>query len=225
MPNPSLLNDMNIQTVLRNALDGVFIIDRNREYILFSKGCDRIMGQSSASLVGSRCVCHTVAECRDTQGRDLSGALCPGMQIFNGEVQACTQRMRIRHAGGRQVWVETNYSALGDGNGGVECVVGIMRDITASILREEELKAALAAARRQSAVVDVGGVSTYPEPASVAKPEKLDDMMESVERREILNSLRKSGGQRTRAARTLGISRSRLYRRMEALGINPREAI
>jgi propionate catabolism operon transcriptional regulator len=43
-----------------------------------------------------------------------------------------------------------------------------------------------------------------------------------VEKREILMALRRARGQRAQAARSLGISRSRLYRRMEALGIDPR---
>ena len=51
----------------------------------------------------------------------------------------------------------------------------------------------------------------------------LDDILASVERRAILSALRRAGGQRSRAARAIGISRSRLYRRMEALGIRPRE--
>ena len=53
----------------------------------------------------------------------------------------------------------------------------------------------------------------------------LDDVLASVERRAILTALRRSEGQRSQAAREMGISRSRLYRRMEALGIRPREAV
>ncbi|MGB2984550.1 MAG: helix-turn-helix domain-containing protein [Phycisphaerae bacterium] len=51
----------------------------------------------------------------------------------------------------------------------------------------------------------------------------LDQMLTTIERREILSALGRAKGQRTLAARLLGISRSRLYRRMEALGIDPRE--
>ena len=52
----------------------------------------------------------------------------------------------------------------------------------------------------------------------------LDDVLARVEKREILGALNRADGQRTMAARMLGISRSRLYRRMEALGIDPRES-
>ncbi|MEK6676639.1 MAG: helix-turn-helix domain-containing protein [Planctomycetota bacterium] len=50
----------------------------------------------------------------------------------------------------------------------------------------------------------------------------LDEILASIERREILGALNRAHGQRTAAAQLLRISRSRLYRRMEALGINPR---
>ena len=51
----------------------------------------------------------------------------------------------------------------------------------------------------------------------------LDRILTTIERREILNALNRANGQRTLAAKLLGISRSRLYRRMEALGIDPRK--
>ncbi len=50
----------------------------------------------------------------------------------------------------------------------------------------------------------------------------LDEILTSIEIREIVSALKQVHGQRTQAAKLLGISRSRLYRRMEALGIDPR---
>ncbi len=52
----------------------------------------------------------------------------------------------------------------------------------------------------------------------------LDDVLFAVERREILTALARAQGKRTKAAELLAISRSRLYRRMEALGIEPTSA-
>ena len=49
--------------------------------------------------------------------------------------------------------------------------------------------------------------------------QSLDQILSSIEKREIVAALRRANGQRTLAAQFLGISRSRLYRRMEALGI------
>ena len=50
----------------------------------------------------------------------------------------------------------------------------------------------------------------------------LDDILSVVEKQEIVAALRRNHMQRTLAARSLSVSRSRLYRRMGALGINPR---
>jgi DNA-binding NtrC family response regulator len=58
---------------------------------------------------------------------------------------------------------------------------------------------------------------------SDADQPSLDQTLMHIERREIVAALKKANGQRTLAAQLLGISRSRLYRRMEALGIDPRE--
>jgi DNA-binding NtrC family response regulator len=55
------------------------------------------------------------------------------------------------------------------------------------------------------------------------RPVKLDGVLADVERRTILDALRQARGQRSRAAKLMGISRSRLYRRMDALGIVPKE--
>jgi two-component system response regulator HydG len=51
----------------------------------------------------------------------------------------------------------------------------------------------------------------------------LDDMLADIERKAILDTLHKTRGQRSLAAKLMGISRSRLYRRMDALGISPGE--
>lgn len=51
----------------------------------------------------------------------------------------------------------------------------------------------------------------------------LDDVLADVERRSILEALRQTGGQRSLSAKLLNISRSRLYRRMDVLGITPKE--
>ena len=48
---------------------------------------------------------------------------------------------------------------------------------------------------------------------------RLDRLLQDVERSAILHALRETGGNRSDAARVMGISRSRLYRRLEALKI------
>jgi len=54
---------------------------------------------------------------------------------------------------------------------------------------------------------------------SVGASLNLDEALADVERRVILRALQETRGQRSLAAKIMGISRSRLYRRMDALGI------
>ncbi len=56
-------------------------------------------------------------------------------------------------------------------------------------------------------------------PSNAVKDGSLDHVLLLVERKEILDALHRAAGRRTIAARLLGISRSRLYRRMAALNI------
>ena len=59
--------------------------------------------------------------------------------------------------------------------------------------------------------------------AEAAAALRLDPILADAERSAILRALEVAGGQRNKAARLMGISRSRLYRRMEALGMDPGE--
>jgi PAS domain S-box-containing protein len=64
-----------------------------------------------------------------------------------------------------------------------------------------------------------GGTARATKAKSDAEAVSLDDILCDTERRAILTALRRARGQRSMAAKYMGISRSRLYRRMEALGI------
>ncbi len=84
---------------------------------------------------------------------------------------------------------------------------------TEEILTGDEVQAALANRSR-----------TPERPTAPQSSAPLDRQMADCERSAILNALKAAGGGRSRAARMLKISRSRLYRRMDALGISPRSA-
>lgn len=225
--------DFTLEDVLRHAVDGVFVIDRNRQVVMFSQGCERITGTDCGSVTGTSCTCFQLTDCRDEHGRPLSGALCPSQGVFAGDVSSARQRMSILHRDGRRVWIENTYSPMYDDNGQVTCVVGIMRDITNTKQKEDESQGAadpgMAGALHEGSASP--GVFGSTEPTNnYTSPEQgtdnmgpLDRILTTIERREILAALKRANGQRTLAARLLGISRSRLYRRMEALGIDPRE--
>ncbi len=57
-----------------------------------------------------------------------------------------------------------------------------------------------------------------------SKHRALDDILKEVATREIIGALQRAHGHRTLAAKMLGMTRSKFYRRMNALGIDPRKA-
>jgi DNA-binding NtrC family response regulator len=60
-----------------------------------------------------------------------------------------------------------------------------------------------------------------PSPASSASPGSLDAHRQDAERSALVQALEKTGGNRTQAARLLGVSRSTLYNLIGSLGLDP----
>lgn len=201
--------------LLERAVEGLFVINHERKFIGFSDGCERLTGYARADVIGMDCQCHEATQCCDEHGRSLAGALCPGLKVFHGELNSAVQRMRIAHRSGETRWVETLYTPMHNESGEVIGVVGVMRQSSAPD-NAIGMGAAILSGPAESGPIEMGIERESPNGAA------LDGVLLDVERREILAALRRAKGQRARAARTLGISRSRLYRRMEVLGIDPR---
>jgi transcriptional regulator with PAS, ATPase and Fis domain len=200
---------LSLDRLLQQALDGVFVVDRQRRYVLFNEGCERITGFRSDEIVGQVCQCGDVVRCRDDQGRPLWGFLCPATALFESSALSARQRMQIRRKDGVQVWVETVYTPVRDWSGQVEHVMGVIRDVTRSKDTEDGLREEMSRLRERA------------ESKDEAPPRDLDGLLAKVERECILRALKEADGQRNKAAEFMNISRSRLYRRMEALGIKP----
>lgn len=160
----------------------------------------------------------------------MSGVLCPLPDLMDGTRSVARQRMQIRRRDGKIVWVETNYTPIRDASGTTIADVGVMRNVTEDVQRNRELRGVVDQNidMNISHTTSGAGESTPPSSDGVdfggttPGESSLDQVLTTIERREIVAALRRARGQRTEAARRLGISRSRLYRRMEALGIDPR---
>lgn len=224
---------LSLSSLMKHSLDGVFVLDRSRKCVLFSDACERITGYETSSVVGAQCRCHDIINCKDDFGRSLSGVLCPGLHVLEGKVPHARQRMEMNHSSGRPIVVETTYSPIRDEQGDITHVLGVMRDLTDMVEIENELHEV---SRKLSVDCDsdrseLNSVTTNETEAdadanlgsAASGNGSLDRMLATIEKREILAALQRAKSQRTLAARDLGISRSRLYRRMEALGIDPRK--
>ncbi len=238
--------------LLRNAADGVFVLNRDREFILFNEACARITGYDHNELAMGQCHC-----CRVLGGADGDSApSCAADEVFGGSARTVRQQMEICRKDGSHVWVEAAYSPVQNGSGRVDHVLGVIRDLTGAKAREEDLLRRLSAVGQEADVTADGGtVLGHSEPV-VAEPTTtdttacghrngsgssscrpigagptdtesylLDPILAQVERNAIRGALRAANRQRNKAAQMMGISRSRLYRRMEALGIDPNEHV
>lgn len=234
MNGTALARTISLDEVLENAMDGFFVVDRNRRYVVFNEGCERITGYRVDEVLGRECQCGDLIGCRDDYGRPLWGALCPTHDLFEGSTDVARQRMQLRRKDGSATWVETIYTPVRDRSGHVECILGVVRDVNDAKKREEELRTELSAAVEQVRAATAQALVVHSQMAQAhataaggsrtsteAHPQKLDSVLERVEKELILKALRDAGWHRNKAATRMGISRSRLYRRMEALGIHP----
>lgn len=139
-----------LERFLDSTRDGVFLLDRERRFVLFNAAAERITGFPRAELLGRACRCFDAMQCRDPQGRALSGVLCPQRQLAaSAELDGLRQRMSIVRPDGSQVWVESSYSRLRDSENG-ELTLCIMRDISDARHHERELIASLNEWRAQA---------------------------------------------------------------------------
>ena len=219
-----------LNEILRSSDDGLFVISRDRRFLVFSEGCERITGYPRGMVLESPGIGRSGVEFRDSAARSLAGALCPSMQVFKGGRAGGRQRVCVRHRDGQHVWIETTYSAIYNPDGNVAGIVGIIREIMDARDMENDLRSATDRAlgvgadqARGTLPGPAGGPLDEDEAAADGETGSLDRILTTIERREIVGALNRANGQRTLAARLLGISRSRLYRRMEALGIDPRK--
>ncbi len=230
MPSTHSTTEFSSDLVLRSAADGIFVLDRHRRFVQYNEACERMTGYKADELLDSNRSCGDLMDCRDEHDRPLTAALCPADGLFDGSVPYARQKMQIRRRDGSRLWIETVYTPITNGAGQVEWVLGVMRDITESRAREQEQAQEWAEARRPAAPAasaasgELRGLPPSGE-ASADQTLRLDDILARVEREAIYRALNAAGRQRNRAAQLMGISRSRLYRRMEALGINPNETI
>jgi len=143
------LSSETLMTCLEEALDGIFILDTNRQIVFFNKSCEQITGYDRSEVLGSHCTCQQLLQCEDEQGRSLVGRLCPGLQVFEGRAPKARHRVLIRRKDGRKVWIEATYTPIKDLEGRVVLVLAVMRDITQTKRREDEIRESAEAVRKQ----------------------------------------------------------------------------
>jgi PAS domain S-box-containing protein len=243
MKTETFVKDVPLDQVLQHTLDGVFVIDQRRRCVFANEAMEKLTGYGAADLTEKECLCSELLDCRDEQGRRLGSLLCPAKIVLDGTGQTVRQKLQIRRKDGSHLWIETIYTAVRGVTAGADLVVAVVRDSTEAKLREQELLAEIASLREGrgelNATVQPASASHAQPPAaqdiaqavhgagaagSDSRPGdnalRLDPLLAQCEREAILRALNAAHGQRNRAAQLMGISRSRLYRRLDALGVD-----
>jgi PAS domain S-box-containing protein len=138
-----------LMDTLTESLDGVMILNRNRNVLFYNKACERMLGYTRQEVSSESTCCYQLFECQDEQGRPLSGKNCISSQIFDGDVGGARQRVLLRHKDGRRTWAEVVFTPLKDATGKLELVVAVMRDINQVKQRENETRESAEAIRKQ----------------------------------------------------------------------------
>lgn len=211
---------LTLDRVFRSAADGVFLLDRTCRLVLFSDTCERLTELQRKELSDGDCICRQLLDRATPSRLDPPGQECPIARILAGDIDMARQKVSVRRANGHRMTLETTYSPVHDDRGDVAYVVGVMREVASlSHATDERDRLTSRQGHRLGHSLREPPMAPRSPNESPSARESLDLTLRDVERDEILAALRRARGKRSRAARLLGISRSRLYRRMDALGI------
>lgn len=129
---------LSLHDLIENAIDGIFIIDRNRRLVEFNHACESLTGYKRADVIGRSVFCAHAVQCQNAVGESMAGSLCPSLGVFQADLAHRSERMKAISRSGEVRWIETHYTPIHGSDGGVEYVMGILRDVTSQVSLEEQ---------------------------------------------------------------------------------------
>ncbi len=191
-----------LQSTFASSTEGLIVMGPDRRIVSMNSFCAELLGVRADPLIGTTCPARaTGPDANRASDSAYPPSLAPTDALFSGQTPVEAQRAKIRRPDGSEAVVLAAYVA-------VQLDPNVPAHIL-GIVRPAEPAGDTPIFEREFAL----GVLS-----STAKPPNLDNILESVEREAIRAALRTTRGRRTDAAQLLGISRSRLYRRLELLG-------
>ncbi len=119
-----------LELVLESSTDGVFIVNRENRIVYFNHACERMTGWQRDAAVMTTWECSNVLHCHNEEGESMGhDHLCPAKLFFHSGSVPAPREMLITATGGKERWVETNYSPIRNQSGEIEFIVGIIRDV------------------------------------------------------------------------------------------------
>jgi PAS domain S-box-containing protein len=173
--------------------EGFLVLDQQGRIVSYNAGCEHLTG-------------HSLEEPSGGKRQYVATNLFPNYWEIAKAGPGHRRRLRMIHRDGHAIVLDAVYTPIRNARSEVAFVACSISTASPSAVTRNDLPSGH------------NGASDA-HPIAVTDGKTLDQILQDVERGVILSALRSTGGRRTDAAAQMGISRSRLYRRLEALGI------
>ena len=181
------------ERLLETAFDAILVLDGARRAVFCNPACERLIG-------------YTLAELRTGRGESVTAALFPNLQTLRGPNPSQRLGFTFQRKDRSHLALDATYTMVFNVPRDVLFVLGVLRE---------------SPAQGSAAQTDSGTEGCYMDLDTLLYSHRkgLDQILEAAERKVLRSTLHVAGGRCRKAAEYLGISRSRLYRRLKALGI------
>lgn len=114
--------------LLDNLTDGIYFVDRDRKFIYWNKGAERISGYKDTEMAGRFCADNLLMHIND-EGTLLCKTLCPlAKTLMDGRVRDA--EVYLRHKEGHRVPVSVRVSPIRNSTGEIIGAVELFREST-----------------------------------------------------------------------------------------------
>ncbi|MCC6352641.1 MAG: SpoIIE family protein phosphatase [Verrucomicrobiae bacterium] len=129
--SPLLLDRFGAPEILDALADGIYITDRDRKIVFWSKAASRITGWRAEDVVGHACH-ENILNHIDLDGHALCGKeFCPlHRAIMTGACSTASIIVSARHRDGHRIPVEVSVAPIKDPSGQILGGIEVFRDLT-----------------------------------------------------------------------------------------------
>jgi PAS domain S-box-containing protein len=133
--NPA--SHQSLDALISHTRDGIFVVDRNRRFVVFNPACEQLTGHSASEVVGASCSSVGLQLGQGDNGNRQAVDLCPEATLSGSDLGCSTNRHLITTRDGQKKWIDVHYTPIYGNNGKPEYVMGVVHDVT-NITQEEQ---------------------------------------------------------------------------------------
>lgn len=120
MNNPALIPPIQVEGLLHNSGDPLFVVNSRRRIVFFNRACEALAGVVAERAIGLECRWHGPEESYELAG--LAGTLCPPPEAFAGKTS--TVQSLLIDAAGKRSWHTIHFFPLPAADGSLAAILG-----------------------------------------------------------------------------------------------------